>query len=518
MSRLKTITKVHSKYTVPRAAVDETIQLPNSKKDTGISSTPSEKSSLAENDTKPPLSIDNWKTASFLNDLPISSLKSDSKSGDSSDDDFSDEFFLVGSENGCNKHMLIAEDWEPIDLAQYDSSSESHGVGKKGSIDLVQTNDWKLDLLVDDGIMPVTSPSDQHKISNDIQMNDLPMISSSNEEKDTSSHTLQDNTTNLHERKGLNGGGDGDGDGDNCVALLGDRQDDHFIENEHSLPENLMEDVKDLVSDDITNPGEMRNQKFVAPSVERVDCENSRSSSPDCEEVATNLTRMRNWKLDDLSFENIKMKNSDTSVNCVASSSTNIGTSDWSLDNLSYEETIDNCPDSMTADTDKAILVTSDLRFDDYIDSDKNCESDEEEFPDEFFLFAKPDDKTKCFIATKDLYPDDIVGCDEDEEEFPDEFFLFANPDDETKRFIATKDLHPEDLVSYDDVINSPNSDVMLPGDQSDIVTESPEDLNSDETDEDVVDDTVNSVNSNALTLIFLSIAFVLPCILLRSS
>ena len=278
----------------------------------------------------------------------------------------------------------------------------------------------------------------------------------------------------------MNGGGDGDGDGDNCVALLGDRQDDHFIENEHSLPENLMEDVKDLVSDDITNPGEMRNQKFVAPSVERVDCENSRSSSPDCEEVATNLTRMRNWKLDDLSFENIKMKNSDTSVKCVASSSTNIGTSDWSLDNLSYEETIDNCPDSMTADTDKAILVTSDLRFDDYIDSDKNCESDEEEFPDEFFLFAKPDDKTKCFIATKDL--------------------------------------HPEDLVSYDDVINSPNSDVMLPGDQSDIVTESPEDLNSDETDEDVVDDTVNSVNSNALTLIFLSIAFVLPCILLRSS
>ena len=70
----------------------------------------------------------------------------------------------------------------------------------------------------------------------------------------------------------------------------------------------------------------------------------------------------------------------------------------------------------------------------------------------------------------------------------------------------------------------------MLPGDQSDIVTESTEDLNSDETVEDVADDTesdqgqddagkeMNSVNSNALTLIFLSIAFVLPCILLRSS
>ena len=172
-----------------------------------------------------------------------------------------------------------------------------------------------------------------------------------------------------------------------------------------------MEDVKDIASDDITNPGEMRDQKFVAPPVERVDCENSRSSSPDCKEVATNLTRMKNWKLDNLSFENIKIKNSDTSVNCVASSSTNIETSEWSLDNLSYEETIDNCPDSMTADTDKTILMTSDLRLDDYIDSDKNCESDEEEFPDEFFVFANPDDKTKSFIATKDLYP--IVGCDD---------------------------------------------------------------------------------------------------------
>ena len=232
MSRLKTITKVHSKCTVPRAAVVEKIQLPNSKKDTGIPNTPSEKSSLAENDTTLPerSSIDHWKTASFLNDLPISSVKSDSKSGNSSDDEFSDEFFLVGSKNGCNKHMLIAEDWEPIDLAQHDSSSESRGVGKTCSGNLVQTNDWKLDLLVDDGIMPVPSPNDQHKISNDVQMNDLPLTSSSNEKQGTSSHTLQDNTTNLLELKGLNG------DGDNCVALLG-HEDDKFIENEHSLPQ-----------------------------------------------------------------------------------------------------------------------------------------------------------------------------------------------------------------------------------------------------------------------------------------
>lgn len=549
-------------------------QLTDSQKLSDSVAVPSGKTALLENDKKYPekceadgLEIENVKkdfTSSYVNTSNLQDETSqdnhiqdagdrkDQKSQDfagqgnelfsdvdqlaesSSDDEFPDEFFVIGNvdENiGC---ILSEDDWEPIDPDEYDKSSESLDRQKKGATNF-ETEIQKPDHSIGGDKSLSTSPNDQQvNMTVLAQMKDSTSGSLSAECQDTSSRCPDDNLTNSDQREDWEINDVVGHDRNPVSPPRGEgKSNAPRVENRPSkldtFPKEFQDTANGQFDNNAINQAQMQtDQKLDVEAEESVDDERLATSTSNFGDDTTNLAKT--WKLDSLPCEDVKVQSLDTPVECFVKKTINlVEMTIGQLDSSCEENPNVDCPNSQTAGTDKdpnhdqikdQNLDDSNLKEDDCSNKNEGVQGDDEflDDPDSNNGNRNHSPSSSSYLSMSSLEDD------ENEDEFPDDFILICDPDTKVKSIIPTKDLNDEDIVNYVDITDTNMADDGRADNLDDDITDGSDhenDVHLEDNQETVANNCNQpgtavwvSVKNHVLATLIFGGTFVLPCLI----